>query len=485
MKGLFASLEEMGVEVEGTNVDVEVEVQPVVHADELETALLEGNEIAEEAENQTVAIDTAEEVAESLESMIESLESALAKGGMDTTAASMYRFAMEQYHERLGVKYEPSASLESFDGIATKSSATVVSLEEAKSLRTKVWDAIMKAIDWVIDLAKRFYKWLFDSHGKFIKRCEEVADRGRNAKVDESVKITDKRIAKALQVEGSFVSATEAVGIIEATMSQLNNSNATAIIAKELGKVTDMEDGKQALEALSGILKSITPKWGEQLKEEDFKKAANLSERMSNVASKKGFNMEVFTAKGVYLPGNVLVYQMVNTSAAEIRARTSGGVDGVTYYRGGVSKLKVKDAEKEVKPLAANEIVTVANDLKKIAVEGKKIADKLNSLEKDKKELKRKVFELSKKAAKQATDKTYDKPLTKMDEVGHAALTWANNYVVKKCFNNLITSMDQPYMAFLQYFYSEGKVLLDYAEKSMGKATADAKEDNKAAPAAA
>lgn len=179
-------------------------VEPVTNPDTLEADIADANEAEAEVQTNSDAVAELDEVAEGLEAIALSLESAIAEGGLTPQAAQFANMAFESYATRLGEEVS-TLSLESFGGSTSRVKATTVTLESVREVLNKVWEAIKNIVMKVRDAIIGFFKSMFDGVTKLKERAEKVKAQAEGISGEAKGKVSLGGLAQKLAV-GNAVS---------------------------------------------------------------------------------------------------------------------------------------------------------------------------------------------------------------------------------------------------------------------------------------
>jgi hypothetical protein len=219
-RGLVASLEneEPIVAVVAPEPEVVVVVPVEDNGNSLETTLVEVAEDAADSELIEAQTDQAMAVAETLADVETALESCLAEGGLNKSAAHVVGMCLESLYASVGMSgVRAMPSLESFGGTGSRVQATKLALEsvaeKAKEIWAKIVQAVEKSIAWLVEKYKQF----FTAAGRLKSRGEALAKRATDTKDAEpkSKTIEDERLAQQLHISGNLDKAVASVGEIK------------------------------------------------------------------------------------------------------------------------------------------------------------------------------------------------------------------------------------------------------------------------------
>ncbi|MDD2879675.1 MAG: hypothetical protein PHQ58_04495 [Rhodoferax sp.] len=259
-KGIMA-FESMDGEVDG-GADV------AEFAESAESDIIEMDEANNNIQGLDDGMDEAEETADTLDKMGESLGEAAEDGGISEPAAEAVRVAVEHLCARIGMPAGTRVmpSMESFGDRSSRVAATMEAMDGIKARAKSIWEAIVKVFNQAIDWVKDFFRKLTDGSLKLKKRAEKIiTETGKlgSKTIKADAKIAAGGFGKQLVVgdkipEGSdFVSK---VGEYSKTQKELNT------------KIKGMSDnGKNAVKDIMSAVES-----GDALKEKIGKAAKTM-----------------------------------------------------------------------------------------------------------------------------------------------------------------------------------------------------------------
>lgn len=157
--------------------DEQSEELPVVEegADSLEAEMAEVVAADHDVVESDQAVEDLGEVEASVESLIMSVESALADGGLTPREAELVQHTMDASAHRVGFENR-IPSLESFGGESDRERATKVSLEGLKETIARIWQAIKNAINKAIEFVRRYFYKVFAAAPKLMARGRKLRD---------------------------------------------------------------------------------------------------------------------------------------------------------------------------------------------------------------------------------------------------------------------------------------------------------------------
>ena len=159
--------------IEDTPIEEVIE-ESDAEADPVEEGVEEAEEAAEELEEGTDSVETSEEVAEALESIYASMESAMADGGMTAREAGFAQAAIHAQLKRLHVAVPATVATESFVSLEDRQANTKLAMEGVKEIGKKIVDAIRAALKSLREACKNFWLKITDTAGRLEKRAQEL-----------------------------------------------------------------------------------------------------------------------------------------------------------------------------------------------------------------------------------------------------------------------------------------------------------------------
>lgn len=406
----------------------------------LETDLIDVNEEAEDAAADEAQTDDATEVAEALESLALSLESAIKeKGGLDAAGAEIAGQYSDFLYARVGMDRKSIVALESFGGTATRQRSTKIAMEDIAEAAKAIWDKIVKAIKDAIAWVKERFVKVFGAAEKLQKRAKALEEKaGATSGNAEEKNFESERLVKALHKSG----AVSNVGADAQTLGKLAG-NIFGTVTQWNGKIG--EDILEVLEAPDKVgeftFEAFNPTQlgGMQKAGADFGDAGN------------GMTFVV----GEELPGGQAIVARIPASASvkgaeavEALGRTSVSVSAKNPKAKAPSKTQVATLQ----PSECEKIAAAVGTLAEEIASYKRVIDKLTAT-------KEKIVAAAGKAQK-AADNSSDE-----DDAGKADRS--NNKLLAKLGMAVPKLIDQPATGFAAYGLNTGKAMLDYVELSL------------------
>lgn len=420
----------------------------VVHADELEDSLIETQETERNIDNNDETIDSAIEVTEAIESLIDVINNSLSTGGLEKNAAAAVNSSLESYGTMLGVSSRHviiNESLEDFRGVGTRMAATQISLEGAKDLAKKAWDAIIQAIINSYQYIKNFIVQMFDSSVKLNKRVDYVIKiaKEKNFKPEQE-KIKSKNFYNLFSVNGSYVGAVKSSEIIKDfanTFSSSWNPNKLSSVLLDISKDLTKEDlnNNDLISIKSNVEQAFSVDWAKEATNSTTANAILKQCGLQNDGSKS--NAKVYLSE--FLPHNSVTYLLHDW---EISDNTTKNF----IYQAGVfvQKTDNQTQEKEIQTLTQNDIIKVGENIKAAISKIPTIKQSMEKLNENKKQLQSSLKVL-------------------------ASYTNSNDSVVKrimrfkKPYYTLVRTLDQPGLSVIKDLIWTSKVMIDFCEKSL------------------
>lgn len=170
---------------------------------ETDESMVEVARVAQEGELLTEEMEVLTDEYQGLDRVHETLESFRSEGGMNPQAAAILNAAMEGFRIRLGMT-AAIPSTESFGSSTDRMAMTEISIESISEFAKKIWEAIKKAWNKMVDWVKGLFGKKKESAEKLKARFKELKDakpEGKPGKEDgmefsktKSVFYTDKII---------------------------------------------------------------------------------------------------------------------------------------------------------------------------------------------------------------------------------------------------------------------------------------------------
>lgn len=406
----------------------------------LETDLLDVNEEEEAAAADEAQTDDAAEVAEALESLALSLESAIKeKGGLDAAGAAIAAQYSDFLYSRVGMERKSIVALESFGGTSTRQRSTQIAMEDIAEAAKAIWDKIVKAIKDAIAWVKERFTKIFGAAEKLEKRAKALQEKaGATSGNAEEKNFESERLVKALHKSGAVSNvgadaqglaklATGIFGGITAWNSKVGDD--IVELMGEPGKAGEFTYEGLPTNAIAGAKKAGA----------EFGDAGN------------GMMFMV----GDELPGGQAIVARVSDSASskgeeaiDRLARTSVTVGAHNPKAKAPSKTQVATLQ----PSEAEKIAAAVAELAGEVASYKRNLDKLS-------QTKEKIVAAAGKAQKAADNSSDD------DEAGKAERS--NNKLLAKLGMAVPKLIDQPATGFAAYSLNTGKAMLDYVELSL------------------
>lgn len=404
----------------------------------LETELLEVNDEEEAAAVEEEQTDEAVEVAEALESLAFTLESAIKdKGGIDPTAAAIADQYTQSLYGRVGMSRSSMPALESFGGTSTRQRSTELALEDIGEAAKKIWDKIVESIKKAIAWVKERFVKIFGAAEKLQKRAKALQEKASSTTGTAQEKnFESERTVKALHIGGAVGNVTAGAN----TLAQLGNNifgGVTAWNGKTGEDIIDLLDNPANANSfqytkLPSNLTSVLTKSGDTHGE--------AGEGMQFKTSEELLGGQALVAR---IPADG---ELTGEAAIDKLSRTSVQI--------GAFNTKAKSPSKTtVATLSTADCESVAKSVETLAEEiasYKRILDKLSST-------KEKIIAAAAKAQKAADNSS--------DEDDKAERS--SNKLLAKLGMAVPKLIDQPATSFSAYGLNTGKALLDYVELSL------------------
>lgn len=207
--GIVASMEEGQEDLPVAEVEV--------GADSAEAAIAETADAAGAVAEGTTQIESAQNDADALTSIIETVEGSEAEGGLDPVAAEVVEVAVESIYQRLGIKKKPLVSVEAFSNKTGRLRATNVAVEDWKEQVKRVWKAIVEAFGKVLAWIQNFFRGLFDASAKLSNRATALkkAVAARSGATAKEAEIASGSFVKNLTSAEGFDAGKAVAGVAE------------------------------------------------------------------------------------------------------------------------------------------------------------------------------------------------------------------------------------------------------------------------------
>lgn len=253
---------------------------------EVETAAAEVTEQVGEIEEMDTAVDSAEADAGTLSDIQDVMAESVEKDeGLSETAAEIAEVAIESIRIRLGMKQTQPVipSLESFGSKSSRVTATKIAMEGVGEMLKKIWENILKAVNWVWEKIKSFFLSLTKNRAALLKHLQGLQASAKALKADPEGVVTGN-VVKAFNIDGKTDFGT-AETVLANSETLLESVNAGAKFAANLaGKLLNVESEGTALkEAGSELFQGISEGIGKLGKVASLKTATN-TEHFGNLA---------------------------------------------------------------------------------------------------------------------------------------------------------------------------------------------------------
>ena len=395
---------------------------------------------AVEIENVT---DDVTQVAEGLESILVSMESTLASGGMNAQAAQFAQLAITATGGRYGIGANTVPSVESFGGKSAQLQQTRVAIESLKDRIKKVWEYIKEAVEKMIAKIKDFYLRTFDSAARLAKAAAETykkADQKNGELKDNDKKVTiSKSLVEKLSVSGKLDVVSDIAKLKQSTDTVLTTGVKNAVdfgnkFAKALGDIDVTNDAP--LTALAALQLPASPLTGSKITtQERFKSLKDKEVSISaELMGGKGLIVETFNGT-------------TETDGDRVNALTQ-----MKYEVGSFAEKPDEAKEVEEAPISLNDI--------------RKVCQEVESLAKEVENFKRKSEEPAKAAdaLKKAGEKL-SKAIGGKDDLSAPVQSQLNRAL--NAIPAITAATAQPAAKFINYTIPTAKAALEYAEKHL------------------
>lgn len=147
--------------------------------------------------------------ANSIENISNILETSLNKGGANKYAIEMMNVSLKRLSKHIGMKYESIniPATESFVSVNTRAIQTEVAIEGIGNFLGRIWEAIKRAINSMIDWVKRFFSNLFDAsktQKEDIKKLREALKKASKSGFTPEEKYKNLANIKQLKTNDKF-----------------------------------------------------------------------------------------------------------------------------------------------------------------------------------------------------------------------------------------------------------------------------------------
>lgn len=491
-RGLVASFEELeetqsatvmpeeSVEEQGETSPEAAQQEPVIHAEELESQLLDSTVATNEVEQLEEQVEDAEEVAAALESLIELGNEALREhGGFDRMAGTMFNQQLHQLANRVGVDMNRMfvPSNESFGGSDTRYNSTTYSLEAAHGILSKTFQAIGNSVSVMGNKVSNAFNAIFSNADALIKRAEKMKERlpELQGKQPMSASFLAFRVGSTVKKGGKLLTGPQAASEWANTLEMLHKNYKGKELADTLSSFFDAlgtEEEQKVAAVLPKVLDMARPKWGKILTDAEITKIMfkQILSSMISESSKqfleekfsKGRDMELF---GVHVPGNYVIYQTVLSDDIIKNKGVRGDFKlSSIYYKAGCAKLPYKDKDKEkVKTMTAQEIEQTLNEVIRIANLVKQIRSDVQAVHAKSSTL---AANMNRLAKEQGKAKSKDDNV-EIKGVLAATGDWFSGRYWKHALRNLTDLIYSPHYQTARYAVAQSASLLKYCEISI------------------
>lgn len=490
-RGLVASFEELEenqsatvmseepVEEQGETAPEAAQQEPVIHAEELESQLLDSADATNEVEQFEEQVEDAEEVVTALESLIELGNEALREhGGFDRMAGTMFNQQLHQLANRVGVDMEHMfvPSNESFGGSDTRYNSTTYSLEAAHGILSKTFQAIGNSISVMDNKIDSAINFIFSNADKLIKRAEKLKERlpELQGKQPKSAMFLAFRIGNNVKKGSKLLTGPQAAAEWSNTLQLLHKNYKGKELTDTLSSFFEAlgtEEEQKVSAVLPKVLDMARPKWGKILTEAEIVKIMfqHVIPAALDVGNTREFmerkthhseNLELF---GIHVPGNYVIYQTVmNEKILKNKGVRKDFKLSSVYYKAGCTKLPYKDKDKEkVKTMTAQEIEQTLDEVINIANAVKQIRNDIHAMYSKSGTLAANMKRLAKEQGKTASKDDEVKGLVA------GAVDWATGHFWKHALRNLSTLVYSPHYQAADAAVKVSSSLLKYCETSI------------------
>jgi phiKZ-like phage internal head proteins len=397
------------------------------NADSLETNLLEVADSGADQEVLQEETEAAAEVAEALESISVSLESAAAAGGLDRHAANVVNTTVAALCKVAGISGGSSSmpALESYGQSSSRIGATQLAMEDIKSKAAEIWkkivEAVKKAWAW---LAER-YTQIFGAANRLEKRALGLVTKAENTQgVAKDKEFENERLVKNLNIKGAVDGVAAATALAAAAGTVLVDRSGVA------------ETVLKAIEGMDEAALATLPK------------TAFTGLPLTAVGKSEGFEdvgAGLVTMRSAELPGNRAI-QVVTATEGDAKA-LAGLAASIKASVGTFDPKRAAPAKFVVGTLAIADATKVAEIVAKMAKEIQGYKSNLDKVS----AVKKKIVAAMEKSSK--------------EEVPEDKKAIAAN--LRKVGSVVPRMLDEPAGSFNAYAVNTGKALCDYIEESL------------------
>ena len=330
-------------------------------AESAESDIIEMDEANNNIQGLDDGMDEAEETADTLDKMGESLGEAAEDGGISEPAAEAVRVAVEHLCARIGMPAGSRVmpSMESFGDRSSRVTATMEAMDGIKARAKSIWEAIVKVFNQAIDWVKDFFRKLTDGSLKLKKRAEKI--------ISEAGKLGSKTIKADAKIQAGGFAKQLCVG---------TTVPAAGEFSKRFGEYVNSQ------KAVNGVMRGLSEKGktaiGELMasvtKDEDLKAKVISTAKVISAASAGDTSSNTELAMdGMKLTewkfrfGNKSFYARVPEASEVDKADANIGdlLKNTKFTVAANSEAKEeKDLPKEIAPLEKEQIKSVASDIK-------------------------------------------------------------------------------------------------------------------------
>lgn len=237
---------------------------------ETDESMVEVARVAQEGELLTEEMEVLTDEYQGLDRVHETLESFRSEGGMNPQAAAILNAAMEGFRIRLGMT-AAIPSTESFGSSTDRMAMTEISIESISDFAKKIWEAIKKAWNKMVDWVKGLFGKKKESAEKLKARFKELKDAKLEGKVPSDAGFEFSKSKDTFWTDKLVENPTDAVKmvdtnilfgtrILESIEKSTNYTNKVVDLVKRIGAKDDAgnetEDGKKAASELAELSKA-------------------------------------------------------------------------------------------------------------------------------------------------------------------------------------------------------------------------------------
>lgn len=369
-KGIMA-FESMDNEVDG-GADV------AEFAESAESDIIEMDEANNNIQGLDDGMDEAEETADTLDKMGESLGEAAEDGGISEPAAEAVRVAVEHLCARIGMPAGTRVmpSMESFGDRSSRVAATMEAMDGIKARAKSIWEAIVKVFNQAIDWVKDFFRKLTDGSLKLKKRAEAITKSAKalgSKTIKADGKISAGGFSKQLLIDGKAPSAEAFVGAFDSYIKRIAGINKSQKSFSEKGKA-----------AVKEVMAAVTAEGKVKEKANDFLKIFEVPSGYKE-SSNSDFKIDDTALYEIDLGlGNKSYYTRIPKAGGDAKDATAvaeslKNIKMFVAEKNGAAAPE--NLDKETSPLSKENVISIADTVKSHMDLYKDFSKEIKSLE--------------------------------------------------------------------------------------------------------